>query len=372
MSDPNPTQTRSKRSLSPSASSPPRDRTRFASYSDAPLSNTPEPSPIDAPAVPEKMLALRLDQKDSLLKTLFDLHLTSRASIAAILPSIDSDPSLANIITKSVYFGEHVIRCHRELLGDDWSPRLEKRDMGICERAADVLLSTMDYMIVDMKDFLGYNFRHMDSDHTAGMYRMDAAIALLEINCIMLERQRRSAIYARLPGYRPTGRTHRGQVNCSADACFERLAEIWGTWTTPDEEYECSLNSWETYITGSMDEDEQDEMASWLQEWRELDAAVQCAVGDNEYLATQYAICDNELHPFREAVLKYIDLPPIPPNMRYNDIPPVLPCEGEHDTLVVEHWLGTYLDKIGRILRSGKMPEREPEDSLDMGGMSIT
>jgi hypothetical protein len=363
MADPKPIQNRSKRSLSPSAASPPRDRTRFASYSDKPFSNTPKSAPTDPSATRAKMIALEPYQKDELLKTLFDLHPSARESITAILPAIITVPAPENMVTKSVYFVAQIARCHNYLLTKDW-PRYPDLPVGTCMAVHFImrdLFRNMENQIERFDENMRMNL--LDPVCSRGVYLVDAATALLDAGHILIKRRRRLADYAPSLGVPPCspgdclwhppyhyGPTDDG-YNCRANAAFSDLASVltFGALPfTPDEPTPRQVNDEATF--------EREGRRPFLK-WEQY------------HIAVRYATCDNRAHPLREAILKYTDLPPI------------LPQLGPNDNAISEpdDWLRPCLEKLALLIRKREIPEigtremshRISEPVLDLGGMSM-
>jgi len=349
MSDPTPAQNRSKRTLSPSAASPPRDRTRFAPYSDKPFSITPKPAPTNASATRARMIALEPDQKDTLLKTLFDLHPSARESIAAILPSITSAPLPASMISKSVYFGDKVAWCHEYLNNYNWPNNLKLPAEGSCQGSAAVLYeAALDFKFAfDSTCYRDRMFREHGCNEAE--YSMDATIALLEIALLAFERQSRlgpehGSICERIKDYRSLPRLETEGWICAVEFSFFELGDVWQYCVLPRVP---------------------DGMADRIHSQRSAspeEVADYLAVWEVWHIAIRYLTRDNEPHPLRETLLKYIDLPPI------------LPHPGPNDNAIPESddWLRPCLDKLAFDIALKKMPDRRPGPVLDLEGMSIT
>ena len=360
MSNPTPAQNRSKRPLSPSADSPPRDRTRFAPYCDKPFSNTPKPAPTNASATRAKMIALEPDQKDELLKTLFDLHPSARESIAAVLPSITSAPLPASMISKSVYFGDEVAWCHEYLNNYNWpnNPKLPAR--GSCEGAGSVL-ENVSYVFEGQFDSFYCTERSLPKpDCDKAVYSMDATIAILEIGLVAFERQKaagkheltcRPMIYCHLgPGVKTA------EKQCEVESSLYMLGKVW---------MQCVLPRPPNGIANSIRSERFIRIGNGLHFERypsPKEVANDLAEWEAWHIAIRYSTPDNRSHPLREILLRYIDLPPI------------LPHPGPNDNALPEtdDWLRPRLEGLGASFRKGQMPDRRPGPVLDLGGMSIS
>jgi len=289
------------------------------------------------------MLALVPDQKDILLKTLFDLHPSARESISAILSTITSAPSSANIISKSIYFGEQVLRCHRALIEDDWRNYYEESACDIRHGTASALESSLDFIGIEVGD----HCRREEADLlnpgcSSGDFKVDAWIAVLDIGLILSGRQKRIA-----PSLNRDDATWASGSSYTACRLREQLKSLESLWLG------CLLPN--LYFKPRLHTPRCDtlEQAKWR--------ARQSAEWKAFHTAVRYATRDDQSHPLRDAILKYIELPPI------------LPHPGPDEKLETgpdDYGLKTCLKGIGHVLRSDPA-DRESKIVLDLQRISI-
>jgi len=258
------------------------------------------------------------------------------------------------MISKSVYFVETVTMCHEYLNASNWpnNPRITAEVS--CVGAASVL------------NRAAYNFEY-DFDSTChkdrmfrahgcneAEYSMDATIALLEIVLLPFERQSRlgpkhGSICERIKDCRSLPRLETKGRICAVEYSFFELGDVWQCCVLPRVPDGMADGIHSERSASPKDDASPEEVADYLAVWEAW------------HIAIRYLTHDNQPHPLRETLLKYIDLPPIlpPPGPNHNVIP-------ESDD-----WLRPYLKKLAQDIARGKMPDRRPEPVLDLGWMSI-
>jgi hypothetical protein len=302
------------------------------------------------------MIALEPDQKDALLKTLFDLHPSARKSITAILPSMTPATSIANAVSNSVYFGEQVAWCHEYLNNHNWpnNPRLPAK--GSCAGAASVL----NYTALIFEDqFENRKFREHGCNEA--VFWIDLTIALLEIVLLAFERQSRlgpehDSICERIKDQRGLLGLDREVGICDVKFSLFELGDVLENCVLPRVLDVIADGIHPERLARLEDDASPEELADFEE------TANYLFVWEAWHVAIRYSTRDNQSHPLRETLLKFIDLPPILPH----------PAPDDNPITESDDWLRPCLVKLAHDIAAGKMPDRRPGPVLDLGGMSIS
>ena len=293
------------------------------------------------------------------MQQLVDFHPSTRQKIADILPTIKpSQPSAVVTSSKSKYFEEQVEWC-RYFFSSDWKPGHTISQREPCD-IVGVLLSDQSFQIrmkVVRFDSKTNNVREVE-------YCIDAAIAILQLGLLLLERTKRLA----RPNCRRVlyscicCRTEDDENESSCDyrdacpviACFRRLSmtfRLIGPITKGDPK-------------GYKSEEDEDITKYW-KDWRYWQSTPEKGGGEDLIrdwvIAVGYATPDGSPHALRSVISKYVDLPPMRPHLGPNDEP----------ENIKPRWLYDAVRAVEGILLNMRIPERKMEAVPDVAGMSI-
>jgi len=200
------------------------------------------------------------------------------------------------------------------------------------------------------------------NDVSQGESYIDAAIALLEIGLLLLERTKRLT------------KPNHSRIACSCICCGYEPGEQDGycCWN----EWECNVTAHFMSLSGcfrlvrpfiiefgrysEIHESQSDEEVMKLEEIPLEKDSKENLISD-WVIAVGYATSDGSPHAIRSVLLKYVDLPTMLPHLGPNDLP--------ED--VKPRWLFDAVRAVDEILRYKRMPERRIEAVPDIAGMSI-
>jgi len=300
------------------------------------------------------------------MQQLVDFHPSARKKIADILPTIKpSQPSTVVISSKSKYFEEEVEWC-RYFLSDQRFHRRSSMSGAVCTNVGRVLEDADDHIRNAVQEFdKGTN----DPACTEGEYYIDAAIAILEIGLLLIERTERLA-----------GSKHLlVEVPCPCQVAMRSpaLDDLSKFKTCPVRNYICYISQtfrvvspfddgfrWD-YDSGGNDSEDDEPFTLYWKFWKIWKRASE-KEGIEEVIrdwviAVGYATSDGSPHAIRSVILSYVDLPSMLPHLGPNDEP--------QD--IRPRWLFDAIRAVDEILLNMRIPERKMEALPDVAGMSI-
>lgn len=342
-------QTRSKRSLSPSATS----GSSSAWTPTTTARKTSRPNHHVSSTVRAAIPNLDSQQLREIVQRLVDFHPSARETVADLLPSIKPRQGHAAVkSTESIYFKNQVDWCELFLADKSWArhPSLSPRE--ICDTVRKVLEYETGRIDTAVEEF---DLKKVSC--TESQLFVDAAVAILDIGLLIFKRQERLA-----------------------KAGLRR--EAWSCKCCPDED--CSDNFRECPVLAHLsllfhvfeglrpyvfdieqdgDGGESDDHVEYRDDLRITSPESNYESLVREWItAVGYATFDGSPHAIRSVILKYnVKLPPMLPYLGPNAEP--------IDTKAP--WLFDALRSVDKILTFHRLPEFKPEVVPDLGVMSI-
>jgi len=339
----NPHQTRSKRPLSPSApSSAWNTATSTARKTSRPNHNISSTVRDDIADLDEQGLR-------DLVNQLVNFHPPSREKIAELLPTIKrASPAIVKS-TESKYFQGQVDSCRYFLSDQEWTrhPTVAKlTSCAIVEKAVEhelgIIMKSVD-ACEPFEPVIRYNC-------SKGEYFVDAAIAVLDIGLLLIERHSRLA----KKGHNP----ERWWCTCECQVCSEVCID-----DREDDDGFCNVGFCLVTFANICH-------VIWHSQGKQL-SRHQVGVEDSESVRSEWlaAICyatpDNSPHALRNALSRYVDLPPLVTN----------PGPNANQTVALTQWLETQMARLLRIVvagvEAGVMPERNSHPVPDVAALSL-
>jgi hypothetical protein len=264
--------------------------------------------------------------------------------MTALLPSIV--PTQPDVVqnTQSRYFDNRVDWCEAMLGDRAWSRHSAIPKTDICNMIGQAVsdeISQLTELVSRKVD----GSRNVTPDKCSqGEYHVDAAIALLDIGLLVMKRQERFRKTGDHPAKCqclcvPCVDCEDRETTCTVDGVFAELLDALVT-VEPDMEKQEGQNR--VIGTNEVEDDESDDL-------RDKDTDTHnsnCELDQElwEWIGATFCACsDGTPHDLRLAILKYVDLPPLLPNLSVID-----------DQL--EDSLRRCINNINEIIKSEKMP----------------
>jgi hypothetical protein len=317
-------QTRSKRSLSPSA---PSSGWNAATST---VRKTSRPNHNISSTVRDAIPELDARQLRDVIQQLVNFHPSSREKIADILPTIKPSQSPAVVkSTESEYFKRQVDWCQYLLSNQDWTRHPTVTTGTSCEIVAKAVEHELDIIMRKVQACKAYESAPRGKS-SRDEYFVDAAIAILDIGLLLIERHNRlaKADHEMYPEHAcechvcpedPDEDFVDGDVACQVYHCFETFSDIWKV-----------IVGAEYGTTGSM-------VTGGYSSVQKRMLADIC-----------YATPDGSPHPLRVALSRYIDLPSLVPD----------PGPDAPNDINLSRWLHCEMRRLRFYVGGGEMPPR--------------